>query len=430
LPDSFARYNSRLHAIRLAYLVSQYPTTTHTFIMREVRGLRDRGFDVEVISIRPPDRPWDKLSEAEQAEAKMTFFVLGAGTIAAAHLATLSTRPLAYFAGLFRAIRLARADLRKALRHLFYFGEAIVVGWRMRQRGLTHVHTHFSSTVALFLTRVFPITFSATIHGSDEFMDPVGFHLHEKVAAAKFICAISNYGASQLMKASDPQLWHKVEVSRLGVDTSVFLPRPHRQKPERLELLSVGSLVPPKGHPILISAMARLVHEGRGTIRLRIVGEGAGRPGLEKMIAERGLESVVTLMGSRQQEQLRALYRETDLFVLASFAEGIPVVLMEAMAMEIPCIATWITGIPELIRHGVDGWLVPPGNERELAEAMARLLADADLRQALGRAARIRIREQYELACNVDALGRIHERRLTGRHCPASYGSLSGNRPR
>ena len=413
-----------MSGVRLAYLISQYPTITHSFILREIRGLRDRGFDVEVISIRPPDRPWDKLSEVEQSEARITFCVIGAGVgaIMAAHLSTFFSRPLAYLAGWFYAIRLAGADLRKALSHTFYFAEAIVVGWRLRRRRLTHLHAHFSSTVALFLARVFPITFSATIHGSDEFVDPVGFHLREKVAAAKFICAISDYGASQLMKASDPEHWHKLEVSRLGVDTSVFLPRPRRPNPVPMELLSVGSLVPPKGYPILISAMARLVRESRGHIRLRIVGEGAARSGLQRMIAQRGLESVVTLVGSRHQEELRELYRETDLFVLASFAEGIPVVLMEAMAMEIPCVATWITGIPELIRHGVDGWLVPPGNERELAGAIAHLLADADLRQALGKSARNRVRQQYELARNLGALGCIYERRLTERHCQAPAG--------
>ena len=414
-----------MNGIGLTYLISQYPTVTHTFVLREIRGLRDRGFNVEVISIRPPDRPMDKLSEVEQAEARMTFSILGAGmaTIVAAHLTTFSTRPLAYFAGWFHALRLAGADLRKALSHTFYFAEAVVVGWRMRRRGLTHAHTHFSSTVALILARVFPITFSATIHGSDEFVDPVGFHLREKVAAAKFVCAISDYGASQLMKASHPEHWHKLEVNRLGVDTSVFLPGPCRLNPERLELLSVGSLVPPKGYPILISAMARLTREDRPAMRLRIVGEGAGRSDLERMIAEHGLRNVVTLVGSCPQEKLLELYRETDLFVLASFAEGIPVVLMEAMAKEIPCVATWITGIPELIRHGVDGWLVPPGNERELAEAMARLLDDADLRQALGKSARIRIREEYELARNVDSLGCIFERRLSGPKCPSSAGS-------
>jgi colanic acid/amylovoran biosynthesis glycosyltransferase len=400
--------------IRLAYLVSRYPTITHTFILREIRALRDGGFDVQVISIRSADRPFSQLSETEQAESRNTFSVLSSGfsSILAAHLATLVTRPLAYFGSLFFALRLAGADLRKAVSHLIYFGEAVIAARYMHRMGLAHVHSHFSSTIALLMARVYPVTFSATIHGSAEFINPVGFYLREKVAAAQFICAISDYGASQIMKDSDPGHWHKVVVNRLGVDTGVFLPSGKNQNPERIELLCVGSLVPPKGYPILISALDRLIREGRATLHLRIAGEGHGRLFLEKMIAERKLEDHVTLEGSCTQEQILSLYRQADLFVLASFAEGIPVVLMEAMSMEIPCIATWITGIPELIRHGVDGWLLPPGNERELAGAIAYLIDHPELRRQLGSAGRARVREQYELGRNVEALGRIYQSRF------------------
>ncbi len=407
-------YNSRLNSIRLAYLVSQYPTVTHTFILREIRSLRGRGFEVHVISIRPPDRPLNQLSEIEQAEARTTFSVkqAGVGAILGAHLATFFGRPLAYLAGLWFAFRLAGPDLRRMTSHVFYFAEAVVAGRHMRRRNLAHVHTHFSSTVALLLARVFPVTFSATIHGPDEFTDPVGFSLREKVAAAKFICAISDYSAGQLMRVSDPEYWHKLDVCRLGVDTNVFLPRAHRENPEQIALLSVGRLAPVKGYPLLISAVDRLVRQGRGNVHLRIAGEGALRPTLERMIAELGLQGHVTLEGSCNQERLRALYGQTDLFVLASFAEGIPVVLMEAMAMEIPCIGTWVNGVPELIRHGVDGWLVPSGSEGELAAAIAMLIDDAELRRRLGHAARTRVQEQYELAHNVETLAQIYERRL------------------
>jgi glycosyltransferase involved in cell wall biosynthesis len=125
------------------------------------------------------------------------------------------------------------------------------------------------------------------------------------------------------------------------------------------------------------------------------------------------------LEGPCDQDRLRAFYAQADLFVLASFAEGIPVVLMEAMSMEIPCLATWITGIPELIRHGVDGWLVPPGNERQLAEAIACLADNPALRQQLGKAARVRVQKQYELARNVEALASIYARRLAGSGDPS-----------
>jgi len=404
-----------LNKIRLAYLVSQYPTITHTFILREIRSLRDRGFDIDVISIRPADRPFDQLSEVELDEARQTFVVVGAGfgVIAVSHAATFITRPLAYLRGLMFALRLARWRLRTGALHLAYFAEAVVVGRYMLRRGLGHLHTHFSSTVALLLARVFPVSFSATIHGPDEFSDPAGFFLREKVEAAKFICAISEYGASQLRKAA-PERGDRIEVNRLGVDSGVFVPRPHREAVDRIELLSVGRLAAAKGYPVLLGAVARLAESRRGSFGLRIVGEGAMRGELERIIAERGLEEIVALEGACGQEQLRALYSETEVFVLASFAEGIPVVLMEAMAMEIPCIATRITGIPELIEHGRSGWLVPPGDEQALADAIVGLAGDGALRERLGKAARIRIQAQYELSHNVEALAAVFRRRLSG----------------
>ena len=394
--------------------MSQYPAVNHTYILREIRGLRGRGFDVRVVSIRPPDRPFDRLTEAEQAEAKATFAVLSAGAaaIAGAHLSTLLSRPIQYFRGIAYALALAGANLRAMVSNLFYFAEAVVAGRHLQRAGVTHVHSHFSSTVAVLLSRVFPIQFSATIHGPAEFDDAVGFYLHEKIARAHFVRAISNYGASQLMRVSSPKHWPKTEVVRLGVDTDVFTPGPGPVDSRTVNLLCVGSLAASKGHAILIAAMDRLIKEGRTEVHLRLVGDGPLRPSLEKMIAERNLTRHVTLEGACDQNRVLELYRQASLFVLPSFAEGVPVVLMEAMAMEIPCLATWITGVPELIRHGIDGWLIPPGNEEELAASIAKLIDDAELRQRLGRSGRARVKEQYELARNIECLAEVYRRRL------------------
>jgi glycosyltransferase involved in cell wall biosynthesis len=169
--------------------------------------------------------------------------------------------------------------------------------------------------------------------------------------------------------------------------------------------------MPSKGLPLLINAVDRLVRQGR-SMHLRLVGDGPDRQDLESTIVTRGLEGHVTLEGNCNQDRVQAFYRETDLFVLASFAEGIPVVLMEAMAMELPCVATWITGIPELIRHGIDGWLVPPADEEQLADAIAKLMDDPELRRKLGRSARIRVQEKYDLERNTERLAEIYRRRL------------------
>jgi glycosyltransferase involved in cell wall biosynthesis len=355
------------------------------------------------------------MSAEEREELAQTRAVLQAGipAIVGAHLRTMVTSPVAYFAGLFYALRLAGLNLPKAFHNLIYFGEAIVAGSWMSRLGLTHVHSHFASTPELLLARVFPITFSATIHGPDEFNDVAGFYMAEKVAQAAFLCSISHYAASQLMKASDPRHWGKLEVSPLGVDPGVFVPRPHRENSECFEALCVGRLAPAKGHYVLLAAVHRLVQEGR-SIRLRLVGDGPERPRLERRIAELGLDPYVQLMGSQNQDRVQQLYRETDLFVLTSFAEGVPVVLMEAMAMEIPCVATWITGVPELIRHSIDGWLVPPGDSDEAARAIAHLMDNPDLRRSLGDSGRARVIENYDLTRNTARLAEIFKRRISG----------------
>jgi colanic acid/amylovoran biosynthesis glycosyltransferase len=250
-----------------------------------------------------------------------------------------------------------------------------------------------------------------TIHGPDEFNDPAGFLLREKVAAASFVCAISAYGRSQLARVSTSEHWDKIEVAPLGVDAGIFAPRTFRAAPEPLEIACVGRLAPAKAQRVLIGALSRLVRQGR-SIRVRFVGDGPDRRVLEKEAAALGLTGRIAFEGSVNHDRVRDIYRETDVFALASFAEGVPVVLMEAMAMEIPCVATWITGIPELIRSELDGLLVPPADEEALACAIARLQDDPALRERLGKAGRLRVIEKYDLGANVRRLAAIFEARL------------------
>jgi colanic acid/amylovoran biosynthesis glycosyltransferase len=399
--------------MRLAYLVSQYLAINHTYILREIRELRATGFEIDVISVRSADRPLEKLSPEELEESRQTYTVLTAGfrAILTAHALTFLKRPLAYLSGVWEALRLSGGDPRKAISNIIYFGEAVVIGDRLLRLGFRHLHCHFASTVAFFVTLIFPVSYSVTIHGPAEFNDVHGFYLAQKIARARFVCAISFYGRSQLMKASELRYWDKLEVNPLGVDCTRFLPPPHRRDQSPFEVLCVATLTPSKGLPILINAVDRLVSQGR-SIHLRLVGDGPDRRALESDIAKRGLGERVTLEGNCNQDRVQAFYREADMFALASFAEGVPVVLMEAMAMEMPCVAPWITGIPELIRHGIDGWLVPPADEEQLTEAIAKLMDDPELRRKLGRSARIRVQEKYDLNRNTGRLAEIYRRRL------------------
>jgi glycosyltransferase involved in cell wall biosynthesis len=260
--------------------------------------------------------------------------------------------------------------------------------------------------VLLILARLFPISYSLTIHGSGEFNDVVGFHMAQKVAEATFVATISHYGCSQVMRASDPMHWHRVRVIPLGVDPAEFSPRPSptRAPGEPFRLVSIGQLAPAKAQALLIQAVA-LVSAGGRNVELTIVGEGSLRPNLERLVGELGLGSRVLLVGACNHDRVADYYRRSDAFVLASFAEGVPVVLMEAMAMAVPCVATWITGIPELIVGNVEGLLVPPASVEALAEAIARLMDDPALALRIGAAGRQKVLSQYNIENNAQCLG-------------------------
>jgi glycosyltransferase involved in cell wall biosynthesis len=402
--------------MRLAYLVSEYPRISHTFILREVRRLRALGLEIATASINRPDRPLERLTAEERAEAAATFMVKPAGVSGAlrAHLAALVRRPLRYLSGMLFALRLGGADLRKIVFGLFYFVEAVMVGEWMRAANLRHLHVHFAtpaSTVGLIAARIYPIGWSLTVHGPDEFYDAPGYCLAQKIAGASFVCCIGMYARSQLMKLSPPAQWSKFEVAPLGVLVDEFAPRPAPPPSDCFEILCVGRLVAAKGQHILLAAVERLTREGR-RVRLRLAGDGPDGDALQADARRRALGDAVVFEGAVNPDRIREIYASADLFALASFAEGIPVVLMEAMAMEIPCVATFITGIPELIRDGVDGLLVAPSDDAALARAIARLMDDAELRHRLARAGRRRVVECYDLERNSARLAEIFRRRL------------------
>ena len=406
--------------IRIAYLVSQYPAVNHTFILREILELRRLGFDIHVASIREPDRSFERLAVDEQKEQRTTFYVKRkrVAGILAVNIRVLFSRPVSYLRALVYSLRLAGLNARAAVFNLAYFTQAAVVADWMRHRELSHVHMHFTSTVGLLAMRLAPMRTSVTIHGPDEFTDPARFYLTEKIRAFHLLCTISEYGRSQLMRLSDQTHWTKFRVSRLGVDPTLYAARPFRDSPSPFEILFVGRLAPVKGPHILIAALDRLVRRGR-SVRLRFAGDGPSRPGLERDVGERGLKQHVIFEGWQNADRVRALYQQADIFALPSFAEGIPVALMEAMAMEIPCVTTRITGIPELIRDQLDGLLVTPSSEEELATAMERLLDDPGLRRRLGKSARQRVVENFDLRHNTAQLAAIF-REFAGHDSKAS----------
>jgi len=401
--------------MKLGYLVSQYPALSHTFVLREVRALRSCGIEVCVVSVRRCDRSTAKLSADEAEEAMQTFSVLGAGYLHAiiANLCILCRHPLGYLRGLLYAWSLSRGTPRLVLMYTFYFLEAVVAGNYFERQQVRNIHTHFSSTVLLILARIFCVRYSLTVHGSGEFVDVIGFHLAEKVAGATFVATVAQYGMSQVLNASEAAHWHKVVVLPLGVDVDAYRPKssPRRAPGEPFRLLSVGRLSAPKGYPILIEAVALLRGRGRN-VRLTLVGEGPLRTALEGQIAVRGLGDLIYLAGACNHDRVVSFYDSSDAFVLSSFLEGVPVVLMEAMAMELPCVATWITGIPEIIETDVEGLLVPPASASAIADAVTRLMEDPEGARRLGIAARRKVLAKYHLGRNVERLAQEFRARL------------------
>jgi glycosyltransferase involved in cell wall biosynthesis len=250
-----------------------------------------------------------------------------------------------------------------------------------------------------------------TVHGPDEFYDADRQMLAEKIRAADFLCCISAFTRSQLMMLSPYEQWSKFVVSPLGVGAEIFAPRPGRPASEPFEILCVGRLTPAKGQHILIDAVERLMQEGR-QVRLRLVGSGPDETSLREHAARSTAAECMVFEGAINQDRIRDFYAAADAFCLPSFAEGLPVVLMEAMAMELPCVTTQIAGIPELIRDGVDGLLVPPSDLDALVKALARLMDNAELREQIGKSGRARVVEHYDLRRSVERLAAIFAERV------------------
>jgi glycosyltransferase involved in cell wall biosynthesis len=332
------------------------------------------------------------------------------GFVLAANVNALITRPLRYLRGALTAAKLAGPDLIRLAMHSVYFVEAVAAGSVFHRRRIRHVHTHFSSTVTLLAREVFEFEMSTTIHGPDEFLDVRGFGMGHKVAASRFVVAISDYGRSQILRAVRPEYWDRVHVCRLGVNPEFFSAQMSGLKSEReFTVLCVARLAPVKAQRILIQAIARLRREGH-VVALRLVGGGPDRAALERLAASLGLAQSVHFEGVCSQDRVRELCEASDCFVLASFAEGIPVALMEAMAAGLPCVATWVNGVPELIEQGVSGLLVAPGNVDDLVAAITTLLRSPEKREELRTAAQQRIRGQYDLRRNVRELAGLHAR--------------------
>ncbi len=400
-------------------MTGQYPRATDTFIQREVAALRQRGVHVETLSIRRPQAK-ENVGPETQAELDRTFFVLEAGllNIIKCHLAMIASSPARYCRSLWTALSIRPAGLKALVWQLFYFVEAAVIASRLQSSNLTHLHNHFSNSscsAAMLAAEMGDFTFSFTMHGPNEFFEPHYWRLDEKIKRALFVCCISHFCRSQGMIFGPQEKWPRLHIVHCGVDPAQFPAVTHAGPGHRL--LFVGRLTAVKGVPILLEALAKL-RKDRPNLVLTIAGDGPDRTRLEAMVLRLNLSAHVRFAGYQSQLQVRTHLQETDVFVLPSFAEGVPVVLMEAMAAGVPVVTTRIAGIPELVEDGISGLLTSPGDAESFAAAIGKLLDDPDLRVRLGRAGRSKVAAEFDINREAAWLCDVLSNALAGRVMP------------
>lgn len=385
--------------LNVAYFVNQYPKVSHSFIRREIVALEAQGIKVHRYAVRGWAEPVADV--ADHAEKARTRYVLQGGVhvlfMAVARTALAS--PAMFFIALGLAMRMSRRADRPWPYHLVYLAEACRMLQWLRAAGVRHVHAHFGTNSAEVVMLVHALGgpgYSFTVHGPEEFDKPQAIHLAEKVDHARFVVAISSYGRSQIYRWLPFNQWGKVQVVHCGLDKAFYDVKP-LSVPQSPRLVCVGRLCEQKGQLLLIEAARQLRDQGIA-LELVLAGDGEMREEIERLVVRFGLQAQVRITGWVSSEQVRTELLAARALVLPSFAEGLPVVIMEAMALARPVITTSIAGIPELVQHGQHGWLVPAGDVQSLVEAMQQcLLADTAQLDAMGDAARTRVLQRHDV---------------------------------
>jgi colanic acid/amylovoran biosynthesis glycosyltransferase len=386
--------------LRIAYLVNCYPAPSHSFIRREIAGVEEAGVIVIPYSIRAA--PAHLPDPRDEHERNRTITVLSKGVIALlwSMLAEACRRPVRFLHALSCALRMARASSNGAWRQIAYLAEAAWLNRHWHREGIDHVHAHFGTNPTAVARLAYlwgGPPYSFTVHGPDEFDAPGALDLSGKIADAAFVAGISSYGRSQLMRWAAPDDWHKINVVRCGVDQS-FL-GPAADPPDNKTLCCVARLGPQKGLHTLVDAVA-MVAADQPDVRVIVLGDGPLRAALESQAVASGVSSNVIFAGLASGEAVRQQLLDSRTFVLPSFAEGLPVVLMEALALRRPVITTWVAGIPELVDAQV-GWLSPPGDVAALALSIRAALDTPMARlTAMGDEGRARVRAMHDAKAN------------------------------
>jgi glycosyltransferase involved in cell wall biosynthesis len=392
--------------MHIAYLLNQYPYISCTFIRREIAELEKLGLHVSRFAIRPTEHQLSDRADLEELRKTRCVLKIACWRLVGSLVAVALTRPLAFLRAARLAFRMSRRSPRGLVVHLAYLIEACVVFRWCIQLGVTHVHSHFGTNapaVAMLCRVLGGPPYSFTVHGPQDFDLAYALSFDEKISRAQFVVAISHFAKSQLFRWCRHCDWSKINIVRCGVSPA-YLDVP---VPDVARLLNIGRLSEQKGQILLMEAAhelrCRSIH-----FELNLVGDGEDRAVLEEIIARYALTDSVRLLGWQTEAQVQEQIRQCRLVVLPSFAEGLPVVLMEALAMGRPVITTSIAGIPELVQHKVSGWLIPPGSVEALVSAVCDGLATpVEQLNQMGRAGAAAVARHHSVATEAARLAEL-----------------------
>ena len=389
-------------APRVAYVMSRFPKLTETFIVREIRAVEREGVDVHIY---PLLRHRDSLVQPDAVglAARARYQPFFSWRILLSQVAWLTTAPRTYLRTLATVLGVTWGSPNFLVGGIATFPKVAHVARIMRAERVQHVHCHFANHPALAGLAIHGLTgipFSFTAHGSDLHRDRHG--LREKVRQSAFVVAVSEFNRRVILEECGDEFAAKVKVIHCGVEAASYSVRPRANgSRDGLKILSVGTLHEVKGQAVLIEALARLASRGV-TFSCRLIGDGPDREALVNQIVGHGLEDRVTLDGALDSDAVATAMSESDLLVAPSVPsrdgrrEGIPVVIMEAMASELPVIASDLSGIPEIVEDGVTGRLTPPGDVAAISQALWELSSDLPLRNRLGRAGRLKVMRDFD----------------------------------
>jgi glycosyltransferase involved in cell wall biosynthesis len=399
----------------IAYLTNEYGRASDTFIRGEVDQLRKLGYEVHTFSPRRPGADEVVGEEVQRAQQTTEYlldpdsFKRNVGKMFLSALRYSVTSPGRMLEAVWLALQTCTPGVRAHIWQAAYLLEASLLADRMQAKGVDLLHNHMgtaSAYVAMLASKLSGIPYSLTIHGSHIFFEPHRWKLGEKIEGSAFTACISDFGKSQCMIFTPFEEWDRLHVVRCGLDER-FLEAEEIPLPEENRLVTVGRLTEEKGFPLLLEACAALAAEGLD-FSLDIVGDGPMRPHLEALVAKHGLGDRVTLTGWKTTDEVREILLASRGFVLPSYAEGIPVVLMEALAMRRPAVCTKVGGVPELLHEGVSGWLVSPGAAEHLVEGLRKLLtADTETLTRMGRAGAERVQEMHSGSNEAEKLAEL-----------------------